>query len=63
MPTILDAQMKRDADNKTFVLMGPMEVPVMIFEAAEQPRQVTIRGLPDKLITATYNSDTNQRRL
>jgi uncharacterized protein YndB with AHSA1/START domain len=55
LPTVLNAQMKRDADNKTFILMGPIEVPVMTFEAADQPHKVTIRGLPDMLITATYD--------
>jgi uncharacterized protein YndB with AHSA1/START domain len=47
--------MKRDADNRAFVLMGPMEVPVMTFEGADPPRRVTIRGLPDKAITVTFD--------
>jgi len=54
LPPALGAQMKRDDSDKIFVCMGPMEIPVAIFEAIDSPRQVTIRGLPDKLIAATY---------
>lgn len=53
LPPFLNARMKRDADNKLYVLMGPMETPVMTFEAADPPRQITIRGFPDQMITAT----------
>jgi len=34
----LGAQMKRDDQGKTFVCMGPMEVPVAHFEVMDAPR-------------------------
>jgi uncharacterized protein YndB with AHSA1/START domain len=54
LPPALGAQMKRNDSGKIFVCMGYMEIPVAIFEAVDSPRQVTIRGFPDKLIAATY---------
>jgi len=54
LPPILQAQMKRNASGKLFVCMGDMEIPVASFEVIEPLRQVTIQGLPDQLIAATY---------
>jgi uncharacterized protein YndB with AHSA1/START domain len=34
--------------------MGPMAVEVATLEGADPPRQVTSRGLPDKLLASTY---------
>ena len=46
--------MKRDASGKLFVCRGEMEIPVASFEVVDPLRQVTIQGLPDQLIAATY---------
>jgi uncharacterized protein YndB with AHSA1/START domain len=54
LPPILGAQMKRDDNGQIYVGMGGMDVPVALFEAVDPPKQVAIRGLPDKLITATF---------
>jgi uncharacterized protein YndB with AHSA1/START domain len=54
LPPALGAQMKRDARGTFFVCMGPMEVPIAIQEAPQEPRQVTSRSLPDQLIATTY---------
>ena len=54
LPPILQAQMKRDASGKLFVCMGEMEIPVASIEVIDPLRQVTIQGLPDQLIAATY---------
>src|SRR5262245_57358521 len=54
LPPSLAAQMKRDDSGTIFVCMGEMEIPIAIFEAIEAPWQVSSRGLPDRLIAATY---------
>jgi uncharacterized protein YndB with AHSA1/START domain len=54
LPPALGAQMKRDDQGRIYVCMGDMEVPVATFEAVD-PQQVTMRGFPDQLITATYH--------
>jgi uncharacterized protein YndB with AHSA1/START domain len=54
LPPALGAQMKRNGDGTLFVCMGPMEIPFAHVETIDPPRQVTIRGLPDRLIDATY---------
>jgi uncharacterized protein YndB with AHSA1/START domain len=54
LPPALGAQMKRDTSGTFFVCMGPMEIPIAIQEAPNEPRQVTSRGLPDQLIATTY---------
>lgn len=53
LPPVLNATMKRDHD-KGFMLLGPMEVPVLTFAAANPPHQVTICGFPDDTITTTF---------
>lgn len=54
LPPALGAQMKRDEDGTTFVLMGAMAIPITILEAADPPRQATSRALPDQLLATTY---------
>lgn len=53
LPPALGAQMKRDATDTLSVCMGPMEIPVAVLEEIHEPRQVTIRSLPDRLLTTT----------
>jgi uncharacterized protein YndB with AHSA1/START domain len=55
LPPALGAQLSRDASGKLSVLMGPMAVEVAVFEQIDPPRQLTSRGLPDRLIAATYS--------
>ncbi|MBC8074629.1 MAG: SRPBCC domain-containing protein [Chloroflexales bacterium] len=54
LPPTLGAQMKRDEDGTTFVLMGDMAIPVAVLEAADPPRQAISRTLPDRLLATTY---------
>jgi uncharacterized protein YndB with AHSA1/START domain len=54
LPPVLGAQMKRNDSGRLFVCMGPMDVAVARFEVVDEPRQVTIRNLPDELIAVTY---------
>ncbi len=54
LPPALGAQLRRDDDGKLSELMGPMAFEVAVFEQIDPPRQLTSRGLPDKLIAATY---------
>jgi uncharacterized protein YndB with AHSA1/START domain len=54
LPRILGAQMKRDESGQIYVCMGGMDIPVALFEAVDPPKQVAIRGLPDKLIAALF---------
>jgi uncharacterized protein YndB with AHSA1/START domain len=54
LPPALGAQMKRDASGTLFMCMGGMEIPIAVLEAAKEPRHVTSRGLPDRLIATTY---------
>jgi uncharacterized protein YndB with AHSA1/START domain len=53
LPPALHGSMKRSND-KGFILLGPMEVPVFTFTAINQPHQVTVCGFPDGLISATF---------
>ena len=54
LPPVLGAEMKRDANDTMLVSMGGMEIPVAILEELDAPRQVSISGLPDHLISITY---------
>ena len=54
LPPMLGAQMRRDDDGTTFVLMGEMAIPVAVLEATEPPRLTTSRALPDRLLATTY---------
>jgi uncharacterized protein YndB with AHSA1/START domain len=57
LPPFLGAQMKRDERGTLFVSMGEMDIPVAILEALDPPRQVSSRGLPDRLLATTYTLD------
>jgi uncharacterized protein YndB with AHSA1/START domain len=52
LPPALQAGMQRDDGGKAYIMLGPMAVPVLTFEAAEPPRRVTLRGFPDRLLSA-----------
>jgi uncharacterized protein YndB with AHSA1/START domain len=54
MPPEMGAQMVRDEAGKLSVLMGPMSIDMAVLEALDPPRQVTTRGLPDRLIATMY---------
>jgi uncharacterized protein YndB with AHSA1/START domain len=55
LPRELGAQMARDEAGKLSVLMGPMTMDMALLEALDPPRQVTTRGLPDRLLATTYS--------
>jgi uncharacterized protein YndB with AHSA1/START domain len=57
LPPVLGAGMKRDDVGVAYVLMGPMAVPALTFEAVEAPRRVTLRGIPDRAIAAAVALD------
>ncbi|HZJ22687.1 MAG TPA: SRPBCC domain-containing protein [Anaerolineales bacterium] len=54
LPPMLGADMKRDDNDTILVSMGGMEIPVAILEELDAPRQVSISGLPDHVISITY---------
>jgi uncharacterized protein YndB with AHSA1/START domain len=54
LPPALGAQLQRDTEGRLFMVMGGMTVPLAIFETIDAPRQITIRGLPDRLLTVTW---------
>jgi uncharacterized protein YndB with AHSA1/START domain len=54
LPRALGAQMARGDDGTLAVVMGPMTIDFAVVEAADPPRQVTSRGLPDRLLATTY---------
>lgn len=54
LPPMLGAQMTRNEQGNLAVLLGPMAVVVATLEDLDPPRQVTSRGLPDRLIATTY---------
>lgn len=54
MPPSLGAQMKRDDSGAISVLMGPMAIEIALLEAVDQPKQMRIRSLPDRLLATTY---------
>jgi uncharacterized protein YndB with AHSA1/START domain len=49
--------MARDANGKLQVMMGPMAIDLAVQEALDPPRQVTTRGLPDRVLATTYSLD------
>jgi uncharacterized protein YndB with AHSA1/START domain len=54
LPPMLEADMKRDADDTILVSMGGMEIPVAVLEDVDPPRHVRSYGLPDHVISITY---------
>ena len=54
LPPALGADMKRDGNDTILVSMGGMEIPVAVLEDLDAPRQVSISGLPDHVISITY---------
>ncbi|HET9494300.1 MAG TPA: SRPBCC domain-containing protein [Chloroflexia bacterium] len=54
LPPALGASMTRDAGGTLSVGLGPMKANVAVLEAMEPPTQVTMLGLPDRLIAITY---------
>jgi uncharacterized protein YndB with AHSA1/START domain len=47
--------MKQEDDGKLTIMMGPMGIDIMRLEKHESPKHVTLRTLPDEIITVTYN--------
>jgi uncharacterized protein YndB with AHSA1/START domain len=56
-PALPGALMKRDDSGKLSMSMGPMDADVAVLEDMNSPRQVTSRGLPDRLLATTYTLD------
>jgi uncharacterized protein YndB with AHSA1/START domain len=54
VPNLPGAQMKRDDNGNIAVYLGEMGVDFMVQETLEPPQRVTIRSLPERLITVTY---------
>src|SRR5258706_4862453 len=57
LPPFLGAQLKRDDSGEISVHMGPMTAAIALFEVMNQPRKVTSRSLPERLLTTTYLLD------
>ena len=53
-PNLAWAQMTLDSSRKFVVQLGPVSVDFVALESVHEPQQLTIRTLPDRLITATY---------
>lgn len=54
LPPALGAQIQKDDQGRLSVLMGPMSAQIAAFEQVEPPRTVTMRTLPDGVVTTTY---------
>lgn len=54
LPPFLGAGLTLDNDGTLSVAFGPMKVNIATLQAVDTPRQATLLGLPDKLITITY---------
>jgi len=54
LPPSLGARLTRDDDGTLSVGLGPMKVGVAVLQSIEPQRQVTVLGLPDRLIAITY---------
>jgi uncharacterized protein YndB with AHSA1/START domain len=57
LPPALGAQLKRDADGKLLVCMGPMELPFAQFEELAPQQRLALRSLPDQQTAATFTLD------
>jgi uncharacterized protein YndB with AHSA1/START domain len=54
LPREPPARLKRDSSGVISLLMGEMEIGLAVFEALDPPRQLTSRGLPDRLLATRY---------
>lgn len=54
VPNLPGAVMKKDDDGTISIYMGEMGVEVILLEALDSQHQVTLRSLPEKLLTTTY---------
>lgn len=52
LPPALGAQMKAES-GKLYVTMGPMGIPIATLDKLSPPRQLSMRGFPDGVLTAT----------
>src|SRR5438045_149075 len=57
LPPFLGAQLQRDNSGEISVHMGPMTAAIALFEVMDQPKKVTSRSLPERLLTTTYMLD------
>jgi uncharacterized protein YndB with AHSA1/START domain len=55
LPAYLGAQMKRNDQGNICVCMGPMEIDLVNLKEANEPQRVSGHGLPDGLLTFTYD--------
>jgi uncharacterized protein YndB with AHSA1/START domain len=54
LPPSLGARMKREDTGILFVLLGPMEIPVEVFETVKPMSSLTTRSLPERLLATTH---------
>src|SRR5689334_12751234 len=57
VPNLPGAVMKQDDSGKISVYLGEMGVDFVILEKVDSPHEVSIRSLPEKLLTTTYRLD------
>ncbi len=57
LPPALGAQLQQNGDTLA-VMMGPMSIELALLEQVDRPRRVSLRGLPDKLISANFALDS-----
>ncbi len=64
LPPAMGAQLIQNGDTLA-VSMGPMSIDLALLEALDKPRTATLRGLPDRLIAASFvlNEDNNGTRV
>jgi uncharacterized protein YndB with AHSA1/START domain len=55
---MMGAELKRTDDNHLIVGLGPMQVPIAEISAQESPKVLTLRGLPDRQLSMTFNLAT-----
>lgn len=52
--SMVGAQMQRAEDDRLVVQLGPMSVDFALLESVVEPQQLTVRTLPDRVVTAAY---------
>jgi len=57
LPNMPGAVMKRDDSGKVTVFLGEMGVDIALMDLADPLKQMSIRSLPEKLLTTTYTFD------
>jgi uncharacterized protein YndB with AHSA1/START domain len=57
VPNLPFGVMKRDDSGKVTVYIGEMGIDFVVLEALEEPRKITSRSVPERLLTTTYLLD------